>query len=124
MKFLLLLFALSVIAMFTFCERSANWQDCTPLYSGSQSRDAGVIVNGYCSNGYIENSNTYSVRVEAIVKEPNGAYIQWRRRLTPGESFSTQVPCDSEFRISDTNGETLGVIAPRANSEAESYDIF
>jgi hypothetical protein len=74
-----------------------------------QKSSAGVTVKGYSANGYIENKNSFPVKVREVWVF-SGERTKWIKVFQPGERKNQFVSHQHGFYIMDMNDKLLGYI--------------
>lgn len=78
-----------------------------------ETTDAGVIVRGYNSDGYILNNNAFTARIHHVkIISDLGEITQWIKVLQPQEKIEQYIGRDHGYYISTTNGVKIGWIRP------------
>ena len=85
------------------------------------SDDGGVVVKGYNSKGYIQNTNEFPVRIRKIrIAGYYGEVTSWIKKFEPGEKVEQYIrgrgwleeyPSDG-FYVYEMNGALIGFVVP------------
>jgi hypothetical protein len=92
-----------------------NAEDKPENYN-SESVEAGVIVHGYTSPGWIQNTNPYPVRVKEVWIF-DGETTDWVETLQPGEKIPSYISHQNGFHIYTMDGIEVGWIRPYPNGQ-------
>jgi hypothetical protein len=76
------------------------------------NQDAGVMVRGYCCDGYIQNLNDFPVIIKQVWQF-RGETTQWIRKFNPGFRKNQYISHQHGFYITDMDGKEIGFINPQ-----------
>jgi hypothetical protein len=119
MKKALLILAIGLVVLIVnSCTKIENpKEEVLPI---PKSDDAGVIVVGYNSNGYVLNNSKSPLRIECVfVHDDTGLVTQWIKVLQPQEKVLMYVFGSSYdwythlFYVYDLNGAKIGFVRPQ-----------
>lgn len=85
-----------------------------PENFNSESVAAGVVVHGYASPGWIQNTNSYPVRIKQVWIF-HGEATKWIDAFQPGEKRQQYISHQHGFHIYTLDGVEIGWICPVQN---------
>lgn len=88
--------------------------DQRPENLNSESSSVGVIVHGYTSPGWIQNNNSYPVRIKRVWIF-RGETTEWINVFQPGEKRLQYISHQHGFHIYLLDGTEVGWIKPEQN---------
>src|SRR3989344_696157 len=85
-----------------------------PENLSSESVSAGVIIHGYTSPGWIQNTNSFPVRIKQVWIF-RGETTDWLDVFQPGEKRPQYISHQHGFHIYSLEGAEIGWIRPERN---------
>lgn len=83
----------------------------------AETKSAGVVVHGYESAGWIQNTNTFPVRIKRVTVD-RGESTKWIEVFAPGDKKQMCfVSAWSGFHIHTLDGVEIGWIKPEKNGQ-------
>lgn len=102
-----------VIAMIVTAIQTPRPED-RPENRNSESSEGGVTVHGFSAYGWIENGNSFPVRVKGVWIF-QGETTQWITEFAPGERQPMFVSHQNGFHVYTLDGVEIGWIRPVQN---------
>ncbi len=109
-KRLLCIFCFIVFLFILACTSTSEKPECY----NSESTSEGVIVHGFGSVGWIQNTNSFPVRIKEVWIF-RGENTLWIKVFQPGEKLGQFISHQHGFYIYDLNGIEMGWIQPTKN---------
>lgn len=83
-----------------------------PSYYNAESSSGGIVVHGYCVDGWIKNTNDFPVRVKNVWQF-RGETTKWIHTFQPGEIKRQYISHQHGFYILTLDGIEIGWIEPK-----------
>jgi hypothetical protein len=111
------LVALAIFAVHTYRVDSARRQ--SPEYLHSESSEAGVVVHGYCTMGWIQNTNDFPVNIKQVWVYKEAERTVWSKEFPPGKKLEQPyISHQHRFYVYNMDGGEIACITPVKNWEA------
>ncbi len=110
--------AIALLLLFAACDLRPAEQ--RPENLNSKSSSAGVVVHGYASPGWIENTNPFPVRIKQVWIF-RGEFTEWINEFQPGEKKHQYISHQHGFYIYSLDGAEIGWIRPEQNGSREQH---
>jgi len=98
-------YLLLLIVLLSGCNTMRNSKENRKVESASN----GVVVRGYCADGWVQNNNKFPVRIKCIWQF-KGETTKWIKVLQPGDYFEQYMSHQHAFYIYTLKGTELGFI--------------
>ncbi|MFA5070099.1 MAG: hypothetical protein WC528_02355 [Patescibacteria group bacterium] len=110
--FIAMLSLVALLLLTNSCQVKPASKD--PEFLNSESAAAGIVVHGYCTSGWIKNTNSYPVRIKEVWIF-KGETTDWIDVFQPGEQRPQYISGQHGFHIYTLDGIEVGWIHPVRN---------